>query len=148
MEQYAQNGDKLFCSMYRETADQVQGLLDEIYPDVGQSFRLLKIAFRMMTTILLGWIAKIMGYGMTYNETDLFSQVEISYILVAALIAVDTPRQIAWHLLNAQHGGASLSEAKAIRTISMKVAEVSGIKWRDAVPEVLSVSKRSVYEKN
>ncbi len=36
MEQYAQNGDKLFRSMYRETADQVQGLLDEIYPDVGQ----------------------------------------------------------------------------------------------------------------
>lgn len=80
-----------------------------------------------------------MGYGMTYNETDLFSQVEISYILVAALIAVDTPRQIGWHLLNAQHGGASLGEAKAVREISMKVAEISGIKWRDAVPEVASI---------
>lgn len=76
---------------------------------------------------------------MTYNETDVLSQVEVSYILVAALIAMDTPRQIAWHLANAQHGGASLDEAKAVRQISMKVAEVSGIKWRDAVPEVVSI---------
>lgn len=76
---------------------------------------------------------------MTYNETDVLSQVEVSYILVAALIAMDTPRQIAWHLANAQHGGASLDEAKAVRQISMKVAEASGIKWRDAVPEVVSI---------
>ncbi|KAF7790981.1 hypothetical protein EIP86_001940 [Pleurotus ostreatoroseus] len=120
MEQYVQNGEKLFRSMYRETADKVQGLLDEIYPDMG-------------------WFSKVIGYGMTYNETDVLSQVEVSYILVAALIAMDTPRQIAWHLANAQHGGASLDEAKAVRQISMKVAEVSGIKWRDAVPEVVSI---------
>ena len=40
MEQYVQNGEKLFRSMYRDTADKVQGLLDEIYPDMGQSFKL------------------------------------------------------------------------------------------------------------
>ena len=73
---------------------------------------------------------------MTYNETDVLSQVEVSYILVAALIAMDTPRQIGWHLANAQHGGASVEEAKAIRQIAMEVAEKSGIKWRDSVPEI------------
>lgn len=76
---------------------------------------------------------------MTYNETDVLSQVEVSYILVAALIAMDTPRQIAWHLVNAQHGGASLEEAKAVRDISMRVAARSGIQWRDAVPEVVPI---------
>ncbi|KAJ3529453.1 hypothetical protein NM688_g7853 [Phlebia brevispora] len=119
-EQYVANGEKLFRSMYRETADKVQGLLDEIYPDMG-------------------WFSKVIGYGMTYNETDVLSQVEVSYILVAALIAVDTPRQIAWHLANAQHGGASLDEAKAVRQISIEVAQKSGIKWRDAVPEATPI---------
>ena len=73
---------------------------------------------------------------MTYGETDVLSQVEISYILVTALISVDTPRQIAWHLANAQHGGASLQEAKAVRQISIEVAGKSGIKWRQEVPDV------------
>ena len=73
---------------------------------------------------------------MTYGQTDLLSQVEVSYILVAALIAMDTPRQIAWHLANAQHGGASVEETKAIRQISIDVAKKCGVKWREGVPEV------------
>ena len=73
---------------------------------------------------------------MLYGQTDLFTQVEVSYILVASLIAMDTPRQIGWHLTNAQHGGATAEETNAIRRISMEVAEVSGVKWRDGVPEV------------
>lgn len=35
MEEYVRNGEKLFRAMYRDTADKVQGLLDEIYPDMG-----------------------------------------------------------------------------------------------------------------
>ena len=36
MEEYVRNGEKLFRAMYRDTADKVQGLLDEIYPDMGR----------------------------------------------------------------------------------------------------------------
>lgn len=35
MEEYVQNGEKLFRAMYRDTADNVQGLLDKVYPDMG-----------------------------------------------------------------------------------------------------------------
>lgn len=35
MEEYVRNGEKLFRSMYRDTADKVQNLLDEVYPDMG-----------------------------------------------------------------------------------------------------------------
>lgn len=35
MEEYVRNGEKYFRAMYRDTADNVQGLLDEIYPDMG-----------------------------------------------------------------------------------------------------------------
>ncbi|THG98039.1 hypothetical protein EW026_g4077 [Hermanssonia centrifuga] len=118
MEEYVQNGEKLFRAMYRDTADNVQGLLDKMYPDMG-------------------WFSRVVGYGITYGSTgDLLSQVEVSYILVAALISMDTPRQIAWHLANAQHGGATLQEAQAIRQITMEVAEKSGIRWKEAVPNV------------
>ena len=85
---------------------------------------------------MTGWFSKVIGYGMTYGQTDVLSQVEVSYILVAALIAVDTPRQIVWHLANAQHGGATVEETKAVRQISMEVAQKSGVRWRNAVPEV------------
>ncbi|KAI0345068.1 hypothetical protein BDW22DRAFT_1353916 [Trametopsis cervina] len=117
MEDYARDGEKLFRGMYRDTADTVQNLLDDIYPDMG-------------------WFSNNVGYGITYGATDVFTRVEVSYILVAALIAMDTPRQIGWHLANAQHGGATLEEAKAVRQIAIEVAEKSGIKWREAVPEV------------
>lgn len=49
---------------------------------------------------------------------------------------MDTPRQIGWHLANAQHGGASREEAQAVRQISIEVAEKSGIKWKEGVPEL------------
>lgn len=135
MEQYVQNGERLFRSMYRDTADKVQGLLDEVYPDMGQASSVYPDVYTILTSTS-GWFSKVIGYGMTYGETDVLSQVEISYILVTALISMDTPRQIAWHLANAQHGGATLEEAKAVRQISMEIAEKSGIKWRDAVPDV------------
>ena len=58
MEQYVQNGEKLFRSMYRETADKVQGLLDEIYPDMGQSFKLSIVAHRITDNELTRLVLK------------------------------------------------------------------------------------------
>ncbi|KZT04570.1 uncharacterized protein LAESUDRAFT_657584 [Laetiporus sulphureus 93-53] len=117
VEQYAKDGEKLFRSMYRETADPVQSLLDSAYLD-------------------LGWWCNTVGYGITYGGTDVLTQVETTYAIVAALIAVDAPRQVGWHLANAQHGGATREEAKAVREIAMKVAEQAGVKWQDGVPDV------------
>ncbi|KAI0692332.1 hypothetical protein BC835DRAFT_1277883 [Cytidiella melzeri] len=117
MDEHVRNGEKLFQSMYRNTADDIQGLLHDIFPDMG-------------------WFSNTVGYGITYGGTDVLAQVEISYLLVAALICMDTPRQVAWHLANAQHGGASLEEARAVRQISIEVAEKSGVRWRHDIPEV------------
>jgi len=118
IEEYGINGERLFRSMYRETADTVQGLLDSAYLD-------------------LGWFCNTVGYGITYGGTDVLTQVETSYAIVAALIAIDAPRQITWHLANAQNGGATLEEAKAVREIAMRIAEKAGVKWKDGVPEVV-----------
>ncbi|TFY55077.1 hypothetical protein EVJ58_g8478 [Rhodofomes roseus] len=119
---YEQSGEKLFRSMYRETADTVQGLLDRAYPD-------------------LGWFCNTVGYGITYGGTDVLTQVEVSYAIVAALIAIDAPRQITWHLANAQHGGATFEEARAVREISVKVAQAAGVTWSGGVPEVTAVEQ-------
>ena len=35
MEEYVRNGENLFRAMYRDTADKVQSLLDDVYPDMG-----------------------------------------------------------------------------------------------------------------
>ena len=55
-EEYVETGEKLFRAMYRETADNVQGLLDEIYPDIGT-----RPASRSCTAVIL-------------NEFQLFDQ--------------------------------------------------------------------------
>ncbi|KAI0954683.1 hypothetical protein AcW1_006494 [Taiwanofungus camphoratus] len=73
MEEYEKSGGRLFRSMYGDTADSVQGLLESIYPD-------------------LGWLRKTIGYGVAYSGTSVLSQIETSY-RIAALIAIDAPRQ-------------------------------------------------------
>ncbi|KAG6831232.1 hypothetical protein H0H92_012029 [Tricholoma furcatifolium] len=123
IEQYEKTGEALFRSVYGETADSVQGLLDTIYPDMVSIFK-------------TGWFSNTIGYGLTYGFTDVLSPLETSYTLVAALIASDSPLQIQWHLDGARRRGATFEEIQAIRTMSMEVAALSGIKWRDGVPEV------------
>ncbi|KAI0355056.1 hypothetical protein OH77DRAFT_1437041 [Trametes cingulata] len=112
--------EELFRAMYRDTADAVQGLLDSAYPD-------------------LGWFCRTVGYGLTYGgpRPPLLTQVECTYAIAAALIAVDAPRQVAWHLANARHGGASADEARAVRAIALEVARAVGVRWRAGVPEVV-----------
>ncbi|KAI0657241.1 hypothetical protein C8Q70DRAFT_298233 [Cubamyces menziesii] len=117
MSEYDRRGEQLFRAMYRDTADAVQGLLDTAYPD-------------------LGWFCNTVGYGMTYGGTDVLTQVESSFAIVAALIAVDAPRQVGWHLANARHGGASLEEARAVRRIALEVAQLVGVRWKNEVPDV------------
>ncbi|KAL5528848.1 hypothetical protein ACEPAG_4822 [Sanghuangporus baumii] len=110
-------GDELFTAMYGDTAAQVQSLLESIHPDMG-------------------WFSKNIAYGHVYNGLKVLGQRDTSYAIVAALIAMDTPRQIGWHLANCRRGGASYDEVCAVRDIAIQVASVCGVKWHDGVPEV------------
>jgi hypothetical protein len=60
----------------------------------------------------------------------------MSYIQVAALIAVDTPRNIGLHLDNARRDGASLEQARAVRQIAIEASQGAGVTWRNEIPEV------------
>ncbi|EFI28454.1 hypothetical protein CC1G_13987 [Coprinopsis cinerea okayama7 len=118
LSEYQQKGQVYWDSVYGETAPAVQGLLDAIYPDMG-------------------WFSKTIGYGLVYNaRPDILSPLETSFTLVAALIAGDTPQQIAWHLKGALRCGASVEEIHAARKIAIEVAKHSGVQWRNPVPEI------------
>jgi hypothetical protein len=67
---------------------------------------------------------------------EYLSPLETSYSLVAALIAGDTPQQIAWHLAGAKRCGASSEEVQAVRSIAIEVAKHCGIQWKNPVPEI------------
>lgn len=56
--------------------------------------------------------------------------------MIAALIASDTPRQIDWHLRGAVRNGATAAEVKAIRQISIEVAQASGVRWKNEIPDI------------
>ncbi|KAL4245524.1 Peroxisomal Targeting Signal 1 Protein [Abortiporus biennis] len=114
---YTRRGKELFLSMYGDTSDSIRTLLYGTYPD-------------------LGWFCDTVGYGVVYGGTNVLSQVETSYVIATANIAMDTPRQVGWHLKNAQNGGATIDQVKAVREIAMEVSEKAGITWRDGVPEI------------
>ncbi|KZT24078.1 hypothetical protein NEOLEDRAFT_1179581 [Neolentinus lepideus HHB14362 ss-1] len=118
VEEYVRRGKELYSYMYGETAAPVQNLLDAIYPDMG-------------------WFSNTIGYGLTYGYTEVTSPLETSLAIVAGLIALDTPRQVNWHMGNARRLGATLEEVKAVRQIAVEVAEKSGVHWRDGVPEII-----------
>ncbi|CAA7265310.1 unnamed protein product [Cyclocybe aegerita] len=117
--EYEQAGERFFETLYGETAEDVQGLLDAVYPDMG-------------------WFSRTIGYGLVYGpalssssssrsstqkriQTHILTSLETSYTLVAALITIDTPQQIAWHLAGARRAGASVEELSAVREVSERV---------------------------
>jgi alkylhydroperoxidase/carboxymuconolactone decarboxylase family protein YurZ len=116
-EDWAKAGRELFEGTYGDTADSVQSLLDGIYPD-------------------LGYFSTTFAYGYTYSFSGVMSQAETSFAMVAALITVDTPRQITWHLNGAVRNGASVAEVQAVRKISIEAARAAGVKWKNEIPDV------------
>lgn len=64
------------------------------------------------------------------------SPVETSYAMIAALIAIDTPRQIEWHLGGAIRNGATREEVRAVRAIAMRIAKAAGIVWTHDIPDL------------
>lgn len=101
------------------------------------SFPTLQTYSRVLSS---GWFSKTIGYGVVYGHTDFISMLETSYIMIAALIAGDTPQQIVWHLEGAQRAGATLDEVRAVRNLSIEVAKFSGVQWRHSVPQVEVIS--------
>ena len=60
---------------------------------------------------------------------------ETSFAMISALIAIDTPRQIGWHLEGAIRNGATKDEVRAVRTIAMRIATAAGVVWKHAIPD-------------
>jgi hypothetical protein len=133
--EYDRRGKEFFQALYGDTADDVQGLLDTIMPDMGwfcntgappDDFA----GPRGLT------VAELVAYGCIYGFLDITDQLETSYALVGTLITGDTPLQITWHLNNARRGGATLEQARAAREIAIDVAKSTGVVWKNQIPEV------------
>jgi hypothetical protein len=55
-------------------------------------------------------------------------EVPSSFVMITALIASDTPRQIDWHLRGAIRNAANIAEVKAVREMAIEVSDAAGIK--------------------
>ena len=86
--------------------------------------------------LAIGFFAQTHAYGFTYGHLGATSQLDSTYAIVTALIAMDTPRQVRWHLENARRGGATVEETKVVREMAVRIAKRAGIVWRNVVPEV------------
>ena len=86
-----------------------------------------------------GWFSNTIGYGVVYGGADVLTQVESSFVIATANIAMGTPRQIAWHLKNAMNGGATLEEVQAVRKIAIEVSSKAGVTWNEDIPELSEV---------
>lgn len=123
--------------MYGHTGPMVQGIMDDIHPDLGELDE--PNTYANCDQVPTGYFSRFVAYGYVFGHFDVLSQADTSYSLVASLIAGDTPRQTAWHLENSMRAGASLEEAQAVRSIAMEVSCKAGVRWKHGVPEINSV---------
>ncbi|OCH91076.1 hypothetical protein OBBRIDRAFT_753867 [Obba rivulosa] len=112
-----QSGRELFSTMFGDQTEAAHSRFDSAYPD-------------------LGWWCTTIGLGVLWGGTSVLSHVETSFVIVAALIAVDASVQTGWHLVNAMNVGATREETRAVRQTAMDVARKAGIVWKSAVPDV------------
>jgi len=110
-------GREFFTQTYGPQSDSVQSLLDSIYPDMG-------------------YLSNTLAYGWVYPFSKYLTAAETSFVLVATLVAVDTPRQIKWHLDGARRNGASEAEVRAVRQMAVEVVAQVGVRERHEVPEI------------
>ncbi|KAL5490710.1 hypothetical protein ACEPAI_5544 [Sanghuangporus weigelae] len=111
------SGDEFFSALHGNNTESVKSTFYKIHPDMG-------------------WFGRAIACGHVWGAQNVLAQRETSFILVAALIAMDTPTQIKWHLESARRAGASIEEINAVREIAMRTATACGVKWRNGVPEV------------
>ncbi|KAN0088297.1 AhpD-like protein [Tylopilus felleus] len=116
VDELTQAGKQYFDQTYGETAKTTQDLLSAIYPD-------------------LGYFITSFGYGYGYAFMGATSPMETSFAMISALIAIDTPRQIVWHLEGAIRNGATREEVRAVRAIAMRIAKEAGVVWKHDVPD-------------
>ncbi|KAH0836849.1 AhpD-like protein [Lanmaoa asiatica] len=116
IEELTQAGREYFDQTYGETAKPTEALLSAIYPD-------------------LGYYITSFGYGYGYSFMGATSPMETSFAMIAALIAIDTPRQIAWHLEGALRNGATREEVRAVRAIAIQISKAAGVVWKHDIPD-------------
>ncbi|KIJ65473.1 hypothetical protein HYDPIDRAFT_110552 [Hydnomerulius pinastri MD-312] len=116
LEDIAQAGQNYFNQTYGDTATPTQELLKSIYPD-------------------LGYYVTSFAYGYGYAYMGVTSEMETSFAMIAALIAIDTPRQIEWHLSGAVRNGATVAQVKGVRAIAIEISKAAGITWKTEIPD-------------
>lgn len=109
------HGIKFFESYYGDTAGSVQELISSSSPDAW-------------------YFCKTVIYGFAFGYNGLLSPKEVSFSIIAALVAMDTPRQLDWHLHNAVRNGATPGEVHAVRQICIEVGKQCGVQWRGDLP--------------
>jgi len=114
---YEKMGEAMFARVYGAAAHETQALLDSAYPDMG-------------------YFSKTIGYGFTYGLSRYTTDLEFSYIMLASLIAIDSPLQIMWHLDGALRNGASIEQVRAVRGMAIEVARLAGVLSGDDIPDL------------
>ncbi|THH31544.1 hypothetical protein EUX98_g2658 [Antrodiella citrinella] len=128
----SEDGHALFNAMYGNSAEEVQEILDDIHPDMGQHTACVHVQMNIALTdeLRTGWFSNTIAYGIVYGGSDVLSQMEVSFIMSVVNIVMDTPKQAGWHLRNASNIGASPQEVEAVRRIATVVASGCGVVFK------------------
>ncbi|KAJ8516366.1 hypothetical protein ONZ45_g6320 [Pleurotus djamor] len=122
----ASHGTQFLTEAFGEVEGaQAQDLINSSSPDSA-----------MLTTV---------AYGLILGHGSVVSTLETTYILIAASILDEFPRQVSWFYLAAMRHGATIEETKAVREMALKVASLTNTTFRGAVPEVVAKEMIQVH---
>ncbi|KAJ8516346.1 hypothetical protein ONZ45_g6332 [Pleurotus djamor] len=122
----ASHGTQFLTEAFGEVEGaQAQDLINSSSPDSA-----------MLTTV---------AYGLILGHGSVVSTLETTYILIAASILDEFPRQVSWFSLAAMRHGATIEETKAVREMALKVASLTNTTFRGTVPEVVAKEMIQVH---
>ncbi|KAG9313233.1 hypothetical protein JVU11DRAFT_6694 [Chiua virens] len=127
IEELTHAGKTYFDQTYGETAKATQDLLSAIYPDLGTSPTLHSVPHTEIVVRAGFWVTNF-AYGYSYAFMGVTSPMETSFAMISALIAIDTPKQIEWHLEGTMSLQVNLS-SKEINDAYQNVVAGKGIDW-------------------
>ncbi|KGO52233.1 hypothetical protein PEX1_032880 [Penicillium expansum] len=121
-----ERGLKYFQNIYRDDMDKIFAPMHKFAPDIKQ-------------------LSVLLEYGPYLSETSILSPIETSQITIAALVALDVPMQVKWHMrgLIRNQGTADMVEYALHIAEIVRVAE--GVQLKNGLPDLRAIQEETLF---
>ncbi|KAJ5646850.1 hypothetical protein N7490_003222 [Penicillium lividum] len=121
-----ERGLKYFQNIYRDDMDKLFAPMHKYAPDIKQ-------------------LSVLLEYGPYLSETSILNPIETSQITIAALLPLDVPTQVKWHMRGLIRNQGNIEMVKYALDIAKMICDGEGVRLRDRVPDISVIREDSLF---